>query len=96
LVKPSDLVIDKPIQAKEPIPLPVEPEDFQPIEFEPISNHSTHGKIKVIDVLVHHYHNLHVQDNNVEVNNDPNDVFGKAIIDVYLLGVSNPKGCVHS
>jgi len=96
LVKPSDLVIDKPIQAKEPIPLPIEPEDFQPIEFEPISNHSTHGKIKVIDVLVHHYHNLHVQDNNVEVNNDPNDVFGKAIIDVYLLGFSNPKGCVHS
>jgi sensor domain CHASE-containing protein len=30
------------------------------------------------------------------VNNDPNKVFGKALINVYLLGVSNPKGCVHS
>jgi hypothetical protein len=30
------------------------------------------------------------------VNNDPNDMFGKAIIDVYLLGVSNLKGYVHS
>jgi hypothetical protein len=29
------------------------------------------------------------------VNNDPNDVFGKAFIDVYLLGISNPKGYVH-
>jgi hypothetical protein len=25
-----------------------------------------------------------------------NDVFGKALIDVYLLGVSNHKGFVHS
>jgi hypothetical protein len=30
------------------------------------------------------------------VNNDPNDVFGKALIDVYLLGVFNCKSCVHS
>jgi hypothetical protein len=39
---------------------------------------------------------MHVQDNNVVVNNDRNKVFGKALIDVYLLGVSNPKGRVHS
>jgi hypothetical protein len=56
----------------------------------------TPGNIKTIDVLVHHYHNLLVQDNNVTMNNDANDVFGKALIDVYLLGVSNPKGYVHS
>jgi hypothetical protein len=30
------------------------------------------------------------------MNNDPNDVFGEAFIDVYFLKVSNPKGCVHS
>jgi hypothetical protein len=30
------------------------------------------------------------------MNNDANDVFQKALIDVYLLGVSNPKGYVHS
>jgi len=47
-------------------------------------------------VLVDHYHNQHVQDNNVVMSNDPNDAFGMVLIDVYLLGVSNPKGCVHS
>jgi hypothetical protein len=47
-------------------------------------------------VLVHHYHNTPIQDNNVAMNNDPNKVFGKALIDAYLLGVSNPKGYVHS
>jgi hypothetical protein len=56
----------------------------------------THGNIKAIDVLIHHYHNLFVQDNNVAMSDDPNDVFGKALIDAYLLGVSNPKGYVHS
>jgi hypothetical protein len=96
LVKPSDLVTNKPIQAKEPIPPPVELEVFQPIKFEPFSNHSTPNNIKAIDVVVHHYHNQHVQDDNVVVSNDPNNMFGKAFIDVYLLGVSNPKGCVHS
>ncbi len=39
---------------------------------------------------------MHVQDNNATVNNDPNDMFGKAVIDVYLLGVSNLKGHAHS
>jgi hypothetical protein len=96
LVKPSDLVIDEPIQAKEPIPLSIEPKDFQHVRFELVSNHLTFGKIKTIDVLVHHYHNLHVLDNNVTVNNDPSDVFGKALIEAYFLGVSNPKGYVHS
>jgi len=95
LIKPSDLVIDKPIQAKEPIPLVVKLEDFQLVEFESISNHSTHGRIKSTNMFVQHYHNLLVYDNNVAVSNNPN-VFGKAFIDVYLLGVSNPKGCVHS
>jgi hypothetical protein len=39
---------------------------------------------------------MHVHDNNVVMNNDPNNVFGKALMDVYLLGVFNPKGYVHS
>ncbi len=30
------------------------------------------------------------------MNNDQNDMFGKALIDVYRLGVSNLKTCVHS
>jgi len=56
----------------------------------------TTGSIKTTNVLVHHYHNLPLQDNNVMMNNDPNNVFGKAFIDAYLLRVSNPKGYVHS
>jgi hypothetical protein len=60
LVKPGDLVTDEPIQAKEPIPLSVEHEDFQPIGFESINNHLTLGNIKTTNVLVHHYHNMHV------------------------------------
>jgi hypothetical protein len=96
LVKLGDLVIDKPIQAGKHVPLLVELEDFQLVEFEPVSNHLTLGSIKSTNVHVHHYHNLLIQDNNVTMNNDPNDVYGKALIDVYLLGVFNPKGCVHS
>jgi hypothetical protein len=56
----------------------------------------TLGNIKATYVLVHHYHNMLVWNNNVVVSNDANDAFGKAFIDVYLLGVSNPKGHVHS
>jgi hypothetical protein len=96
LVKPSDLVIDEPVQAKELVTLSIELEDFQPVGFELISSHSTLDNIKVIDVLVHHYHILPIQDNNVAVSNAPNDMFGKAFIDVYLLRVSNPNGFVPS
>jgi len=39
------VVIDKLVQAKEPIPLLVEPKDFQLVEFELVSNHSTLGSI---------------------------------------------------
>jgi hypothetical protein len=30
------------------------------------------------------------------MSNDPNDVFEKALIDAYFLGVTNLKGYVHS
>ncbi len=50
-VKPSDLVIDEPIQTKELDSQPIELEDFQLVEFEPVC-------IKRIDVVVHHYHNV--------------------------------------
>ncbi len=93
MVKPSNLVIDELIQTKELVPLLVEHEDFQLVGFKPISNHLTPGIIKVTDVLGHHYHNLPIWDNNVVVSND---VFKKALIDVYLLGVSKLKGYVHS
>jgi hypothetical protein len=58
LVKPSDLVTNEPIQTKKPTPLSIEPQDFQPIGFEPINNHLTLGNIKTTNVFVHHYHNL--------------------------------------
>jgi hypothetical protein len=91
------LVIDELTQTKEPIPLSVEHEDFQLVGFESINNHLTLGNIKTTNVLVHHYCNMHVQDNNVVVNNDPNNVFGKAIIDFYLLGVSSKVNtCIES
>jgi hypothetical protein len=96
LVKLGDLVTNKPIQTKKHVPLPVEIKDFQPIEFESVTNHSTLGSIKTTNVFVHHYHNLHVHNNNVVVSNDPNDMFGKAFIDVYLLGVYNLKNYVYS
>jgi len=41
-------------------------------------------------------HNVPIQDNDVTGSNDRNDMFKKALIDVYLLGVSNLKGYVHS
>jgi hypothetical protein len=41
-------------------------------------------------------HNVPIQDNDVTGSNDQNDMFRKTLIDVYLLGVSNLKGCVHS
>ncbi len=94
MVKPSDLVTDELGQTKEHVPLSVEPKDFQHVRFEPIS--LTLGRIKATYIFFHHYHNLPIQDNNVMVSNGPNDVFGKALIDAYLLGVSNLKGYVHS
>jgi hypothetical protein len=47
-------------------------------------------------VLVHHYHNVHIHDNDVIGSYDQNDMFKNALINVYLLGIFNPKGCVHS
>jgi hypothetical protein len=54
----GDLVNDEPIQAKEHVPLLVEPADFQPVNFKLVSNYLTPGSIKTLDVLVHHYHKL--------------------------------------
>ncbi len=42
------------------------------------------------------YHDVLIQDNNAVICNDQNDAFSKALIDVYILGVFNPKGYVHS
>jgi hypothetical protein len=52
LVKPNDLVIDEPIQAKKLVSLPIEPKDLQPVKFEPIHNHSTPSNIKAIDAFI--------------------------------------------
>jgi hypothetical protein len=96
LAKPSVLAIDEPIQTREPKPLLVELEDFQLVEFELVINHLTFGNIKGTNWHVHYYHDVLVYDNNAVVSNDQNNVFRKAFIDVYILGVFNPKGCVHS
>jgi hypothetical protein len=50
----------------------------------------THGSIKGIDVIVHYYHDVLVQDNNAAVSNYQNDAFSEALIDVYSLEVFNP------
>ncbi len=47
-------------------------------------------------MLIHYYHDVRVHDNNVIVRNDQNDTFSEALIDVYILEVSNPKGHVYS
>ncbi len=91
LAKLGDLVTNKLVQTKELVPLMVEPKDFQLVGFEPVSNHLTPGNIKTTYVLVHHYHNGCVQDNNATMSNDPNDVFGKALIDAYILRITNLK-----
>ncbi len=52
LAKPSDLVIDEHVQTKEHESLPIEHENLQPIEFEPVNNHLTHGNIKGIYVPI--------------------------------------------
>jgi hypothetical protein len=90
LIKPSDLVTDEPIQTKKPNSLLIEPKGFQLVKFELINNYLTLDNIKGTNVHVHHYHNVPVQDNDVVGNNDQNDMFRKAFIDVYLLGVFNP------
>jgi hypothetical protein len=69
------LVTNEPIQTKEPKPLPIELEDLQLVEFEPVNNHLTHGSIKGTYVYVHYYHDVHVQDSNVTIHNDQNDAF---------------------
>jgi hypothetical protein len=96
LTKPSDLAIDEPVQTREPEPLRVEPEDLQHVKFELLNNHLTLSSIKGTNVRVHYYHDVFIQDNNVAINNDQNDMFNKALIDVYILGVFNLKGCIHS
>jgi hypothetical protein len=51
LVKLDDLITIEPIQAKEPIPLLVEHEDFQLVGFELVNNQLTHGNICVCSSL---------------------------------------------
>jgi hypothetical protein len=46
LVKPTNLVMDEYIQTKKHEPLLVEPQEFQPVEFEPICNYLTLGSNK--------------------------------------------------
>ncbi len=96
LVKFNDLVSIEPIQAKEHVPLLIELENFQLIEFELISNQLRLDNIKTIDMPIHHYHNLPIHGNTVVVNIDQNNLFGKALINVYLLRISKPKSCVNS
>jgi hypothetical protein len=70
LTRLSGLIINEPIQAMELEPLPTELEDLQPIEFELVNNYLTHGNIIGTHVLVHYYHDVPVEDNNVTTCND--------------------------
>ncbi len=74
----------------------LEPKDLQLVEFEPVNKHLTHGSIKGINVLVHYYHDVLVEDNNAIVHKDQNDAFIEAFINVYILELCNPKGHVYS
>ncbi len=56
----------------------------------------THGNIIGTNVLVHYYHDVHVEYNNVVVCNDKNETFSKTIVDVYILEVYNSKGHIYS
>ncbi len=87
LVKPNDLVTNEHVQTRKPKP-PIEPKEFQPIEFELVCNYLTLGSIKGTYV--------HVHDNDVIGSYNRNKMFRNTLIDIYFLGVFNPKGCVHS
>jgi hypothetical protein len=60
LIKPSDLVINEPVQTNKLESLPVELENLQPIEFEAVNNHLTHGNIEGIYLHVCYYHDVSV------------------------------------
>ncbi len=80
LVKHSDLATNEHVETREPEPLLVEHEDLQLVEFELVNNHLTPSNIKGINVLVHYYHDVLVQDNNATVSNDQNDMFIKHLL----------------
>jgi hypothetical protein len=61
LAKLGDFLTNELVQIEEPKALLVEPANFQPIEFESINNHSTHGNIKRTNVHVYYYHDVHVE-----------------------------------
>jgi hypothetical protein len=90
------LVTNERIQTKELEPPHVELEYFQLVVFELVSNHLALGNIKRTYVLVHYYHDVPIEDNNVIVCNDQNDAFSEALIDVHILEAYNPKGHVYS
>ncbi len=56
----------------------------------------THGNIIGTNVLVHYYHDVPIEDNNVTVHNDQDDAFSETLIDVYILEIYNPKGHIYS
>ncbi len=97
LAKISDLVTNKPIQTKELEPLPIQPEIFQLIEFEPINNLLVHGSIKGTNVLVQYCCDVPIEENNATIINYQSDAFNKAFNNVYILEVYTLKvTSIHS
>jgi hypothetical protein len=96
LIKLNDLVSNELVQTRKFDSIRVELEGFQPLEFERVCKKLTACNIKGTYVPIHHYHNVHVHDNDVTTSNDQNKMFRKILINAYLLGVSKPKACVHS
>ncbi len=89
------MITNELVQTKELEPLLVELEDLQHVEFEPVNNYLTHGNIIGIDVHVRYYHDVRVEDNNVNICNDQNKTFSETLIDIYILEVYNLKGFVY-
>ncbi len=87
----NDLVTDKIVQAKELESLPIENENFEFVEFEPINNYLTHGNIIWTNVLIHYHNNVLIKFNYVFDCNDQNNAINEKPIDVCTLEVYNPK-----
>ncbi len=96
LTNPSDLVIDEPVQTKEPELIPIENANFEFIEFESVNNYLTHGNIIGTYIHVYYHNDVHVEFNYVLDCNNQNNTFNGKPIDDYTLEVYNLKSRIYS
>jgi len=96
LAIPSDVVTNELVQTKRPKTLPIENENYELVEFEPVDNFLTHGNIIGIDVLVHYHEDVAIEFNYVLDYNDQNDAFSEISINICTLEVHKPKNHIYS